>query len=154
MIPVVLIDLATGKVIHTEPSFHKGREHRMLSITDEASAHGHFVSATYSNETATLLSSVTNGSLLITDLIVSSRKKVGGIVTIRFTDGTNIVPIMDIAADNPIQIAHAFKGRVRGWRNANIEVIVSDAFNATVYIGYIRLAKGSTLSFNSWDAQR
>ena len=154
MLKAYLIDLATGIIVHTEPTFHKGRESRMLGIVDEPSAHGQFVSATYNNETATLLSSVTNGSLLLTDLIVSSRKKVGGIVTVQFTDGANTVPIIDIAADDPIQLSHNFKGRVLGWRNANIQVIVSEAFNATVYVGYVRLSPGATLGFDAWSAQR
>ncbi len=154
MIPIYLVDLATGVAVHTEPAFHEGREHRLLAITDEPSAHGQFISATYNNETATLLSAATNGSLLITDLIVSSRKKIGGIVTVQFTDGVNTVPIVDIAADSPIQLSHNFKGRVLGWANADVQVIVSDAFNATVYVGYVRLAKGATLGFKAWDAER
>ena len=149
-----LVDMRTGISVHTEPTFHEGREYRMLGVVDEPSAHGQFVTATYNNETATLLSAVTNGSLLLTDLIVSSRKKVGGIVTVQFTDGVNTVPIVDIAADSPIQLSHNFKGRVLGWRNADVQVIVSDAFNATVYVGYVRLAKGATLSFEAWDAER
>ncbi len=154
MIRAYLIDLSTGKVITTEPITHSDEKGRMLLVTDEPSAHGHFKSDTYNNETATLVSPEASGSLLVTDMIVSSRKKVGGIVTVQFTDGVNTVPIVDLAADDPIQIAHTFKGRVRGWKDAFVQVIISDAFNTTVYIGYLQLPPEVTLGFAAWDAER
>jgi len=150
-----LFDLATDIVIRAVSHFQEGRESKMLTVTDVASHYGHFKSATYNNEAgATLVAPSTSGSLRLTDLIVTSEKQVGGKVTVQFYDGTNTVLIAAADADSPIQLAVGLTGSWKGWKDAYIQVIVSAVFDATVSIGYIKLAAGETLGFDAWNAER
>lgn len=154
MLKAYLIDLETGKVIHTEPYWGDGKEKRRISITTRAEYHGVFKSATYNNETAILVTPLTDGSISLTDLIVTSEKQVGGVVTVQFYDGTNTVLIASAAADSPIGFASNFVGGWSGWKDAYIQVIVSAAFNATISIGYFKQHPEETLEYDAWDARR
>ena len=155
MIGLHLKDLATGIVVRAVSHFQEGQESKMLTVTDVASYYGHFKSATYNNEAgATLVSPSTSGSLRLTDLIVTSEKQVGGVVTVQFYDGTNTVLLASAEADSPIGFASNFVGRWKGWKDAYIQVIVSAAFNATVSVGYVKINPKETLGFAEWDARR
>ncbi len=154
MIGLYLKDIATSIAIRALSHFQEQAESKMLTVTDVASYYGHFKSDTYSNETATLLSPSTSGSLRITDLIISSEKQTGGVATIQFYDGTNTVKVVSLAADSPIQLASNFKGRCTGWKDAYIQVIISAAFNTTVSVWYVKINPKETLGFDAWDALR
>ncbi len=155
MIGLYLKDIATSIAILAVSHFQEGRESKMLTVTDVASYYGHFKSATYSNEAgATLVSPTASGSLRLTDLIVTSEKQTGGVVTVQFYDGTNTVLLASAEADSPIGFAIAFAGRWKGWKDAYIQVIVSAVFNATVSVGYVKINPKETLGFAEWDAQR
>ena len=149
-----LIDLLSGKVLHTESYWQEGFEGKVLLVTSVPETYGKFKSATYSNETATLVSPVTDGSIKLTDLIVTSEKQVGETVTVQFYDGTNTVLIASAGADSPVQIAIGFTGGWQGWKDAYIQVIVSAAFNATVAVGYVKCPKEMTMGYDAWDALR
>ena len=154
MIGIYLKEIATGIAIRAVSHFQEKVESKMLTVTDVASYYGHFKSATYNNETAILVSPSTSGSLRLTDLIVTSEKQTGGVVTVQFYDGTNTVLLASAEADSPIGFAIAFAGRWKGWKDAYIQVIVSAVFNATVSVGYVKINPKETLGFDEWDAQR
>ena len=149
-----LIDLVTGKVIHTEPFWKGGEERRLIIVSDRPQQYGVFKSITVNNDTDTLVTPLTDGSISLTDLIITSEKQVGGVVTVQFYDGTNTVLIASAAADSPIGFGHNFTGRWDGWKDAYIQVIVSAAFNATVSIGYFKQQPEETLPFDAWDSRR
>ena len=154
MLKAYLIDLATGKVIHTEPYWKGGEERRLIITSSRAQQDGVFKSITVNNTTSTLVTPLTDGAISLTDLIISSEKQTGGIVTVQFFDGTNTVLIASAEADSPIGFASNFAGRWNGWKDAYIQVDVSAAFNATVSIGYFKLQPEETLGFAAWDALR
>ena len=149
-----LIDLVTGKAIQTEPYWRDGEERRLLITSNRPQQYGVFKSATVTNTTITLVSPLTDGAISLTDLIISSEKQTGGVVTVQFFDGTNTVLIASAEADSPIGFASNFAGRWDGWKDAYIQVDVSAAFNATVSIGYFKLQPEETLGFAAWDALR
>ena len=154
MLKAYLVDLATGKTIRTEPIWVKGEEARLLILASRAQYDGVFKSVTVSNDTITLVEPLTDGSISLTDLIITSEKQVGGVVTVQFYDGTNTVLIASAEADSPIGFASNFAGRWDGWKDALIQVIVSAAFNATVSIGYFKLQPEETLEYDAWSARR
>ncbi len=154
MIGLHLKDVATGIAIRAVSHFQEGFESKMLTVIDPRAYYGHFRSATVNNTTTTIVTPTTSGSILLTDLIVTSEKQVGGVVTVQFYDGTNTVLLASAEADSPIGFAIPFTGRWRGWKDAYIQVVVSAAFNATVSIGYVKITPKETLGFDEWDAQR
>ena len=154
MVKAYLIDLATGEVIHTEPYWKGGKKRRLIITSSRAQQDGVFKSVTVSNDTVTLVTPLTDGAISLTDLIVSSEKQVGGVVTVQFSDGSNTVLIASAEADSPIGFASNFSGRWDGWKDAFIQVVVSAVFNATVSVGYFKLQPEETLAFGAWDALR
>ena len=154
MIGLYVKDIATGIAIRAESHFHRETESKMLTVTNVASHYGHFKSATVNNTTTTIVSPLTSGSISLTDLIVTSEKQVGGVVTVQFQDGANAVLIASAEADSPISFASNFVGRWKGWKDAYIQVIVSAVFDATVSVGYVKINPKETLGFDEWDAQR
>ena len=149
-----LIDLATGKTIRTESIWVEGKETKLLILASRAQYDGVFKSATVNNDTVTIITPLTDGAISLTDLIITSEKQVGGVVTVQFQDGTNTALIASAEADSPIGFASNFAGRWDGWKDAFIEMTVSAAFNATVSIGYFKLQPEETLGFDAWDARR
>ncbi len=154
MLPVYLIDLATGRNIRTESVWVKGEETKLLILASRAQYDGVFKSATVNNTTTTIVTPLTDGAISLTDLIITSEKQVGGVVTVQFDDGTNTVLIASAEADSPIGFASNFAGRWDGWKDALIQVDVSAAFNATVSVGYVKINPKETLGFAEWDARR
>jgi hypothetical protein len=147
----ITTDSESGQALDT----HLGVDgHTCLITESNFRLIGSFKTATYNNETATLVTPLIDGSIQLTDIIVTSEKKLLGIVTVQFTDGVNTVIIMKAEADSPIQIAHGFQGHWHGWRDAYIQVIVSAAFDVTVALGYVRVPKELTITYNAWNALR
>lgn len=119
-----------------------------------ASVYGTFKSVTrIAAGTTTITTPDANGSLLITDILISGEKQQNSTVEVRFTDDVqNVTLFLASQVDAPAQIAHGFIGRFQGWRGARIDMITAGAADATVTLGYTKIPTG--LAFAEWDALR
>ncbi len=97
-----------------------------------------------------------DGSVELTDLMVSFEKKTSAEVTIRFNDGSNTELIwFGDMQDAPISFGIAFNGNWQGWQNAYVEVVISGAgLDGSVAIGYIKRLKKDSLKYVEWNARR
>ncbi len=107
--------------------------------------------------TTTIIEAKPGESVMLTDLIITSTKKVANLdIIVQFDDGTNTIIMLDIeGATAPVNFSHAFSGGVKGWKNASLEVVTDQAvINVTVMIGYLHISKDLTLTYDQWDAAR
>lgn len=150
MIKTVLAHSATGKALHTDTS--DGRE--ILVVTNENFIHGTFRSVSRLTAGISIITEpLGDGSIALTDLIVSTDKTNNAVITVRLTDDVETIPIfVGFTTDAPISIAISFNGRWEGWKNARVEMETTLALNATVALGYYRLERGD--QFSVWDARR
>lgn len=98
-----------------------------------------------------------NESILITDLLITSSKKVAlSTIILQFNDGTNTEKIMEIeGASAPVEFSHAFVGGLSGWKDAVLQVITDQAaMNVVTLVGYVRVSKKLTKSYSEWEADR
>lgn len=150
MIKTILANPANGKALHIDES--DGRQ--LLVVTNENFIHGTFRSVTHTGAATTIITEpLGDGAIALTDLIVSTDKVNLSVVTVRFTDGVETIPIFQgFATDAPINFAISFNGRWDGWKNARVEMETTLALKATVAVGYYRLERGD--QFSVWDARR
>jgi len=149
----IIIDPATQKPIEVMDTAWG----KMPLFTGVRRSYGHFKSVTHTtNETKTLTTPIGNGSLRLSDLIISGEKITGGIITVRFYDGTNAVNI--VAADcndAPCNMAISFNGRWQGWKAAYIQTITSvNNQDANISLGYMLVPEEWSLDYDAWDAER
>ena len=148
----------TGKQLHVDDYWATRRsnpgDQTVLIVTNPAAVHGTFKSATRTTAgTTTLVTPNANGSLLITDILISGEKQTGSSAEVRFTDGTNVETVfLASQVDAPPSFAHSFHGRLQGWRDARIDFITSGAGDATLLVCYTKVPEG--LLFAEWDALR
>jgi len=127
----------------------------VLVTTDQAKAHGLWKTATLSaTGTVVLVQPPSGGRIQLTDLLVSTDKTTNSTVTLAFEDGTNTENIAVFDSGNaPVALAHGFVGKIEGWQDARIEMIIAGGnAAATIMVGYIKFAEG--LLFAEWDALR
>lgn len=151
-VPTGLVD-ASGVLLHTE----KFGKHTHLVVEDHSRVGTQFKSASHTTNTTTVVvRPPQGGALVLTDLLLSGEKINGGVVTIQFTDGTNVVIVVEaLVTDNTINTAHAFGGRWLGWRDARIDFVTSTSNqDATMSVGYYFVKGEGVLSFADWDALR
>jgi len=106
--------------------------------------------------TTTVVSVKPNESILLTDiLIVLSKKVAGATVIVQFSDGTNteVLFTLDATVDS-FQFSHAFQGGLRGWKEANIQVITNQVTTISVLVVYIHVSTKSTQKYTVWNAGR
>ena len=153
MLQVTLTDLATGKAYHVEPGAFSPNFPNLV-VTNEALIHGSFKSVSRTTAGTTIIAEPdVGGSIILTDIIVSTDKTAGSSVTIRFTDGTNTIVVMKGDSVNaPFSIAIPLAGKWQGWKDARLEVVTVSTVDATVAAGYYKVASG--LAFETWDAMR
>lgn len=90
---------------------------------------------------------------MLTDLIVTGDKVNNGSIEVRFTDDTTTdTVIKPVVTDAPVAIAIAFSGRFQGWKDARIDVVITQNVKGSVVLGYIKAPKG--LPYNEWDELR
>jgi len=109
------------------------------------------------NTTTTIVAVRPQESIMLTDLIITSSKKVAGLdITAQFYDGTNTVVMMGVeGATAPVNFGHAFAGGLRGWKDADFQIVTDvTAGNVTVMVGYVRISPKFTLDYSVWDAER
>lgn len=128
--------------------------HPSLSVTDNLKTNGVFKTVTHTVATTTVVSlPPTGGSIILSDLVITTEKKQNGIVLVQFTDGSNTEVIIGSRVnDAPLNLAIAFGGRWRGWRDARLEFITVADFSATLAVGYAKLPVCDTHSV--WDKRR
>ena len=94
-----------------------------------------------------------DGSIIITDLIVNADKRNAGRVTLQLNDGTRSVVIFSASTvDAPVSSTISLGGRVRGWQNADLELVTVGAVVADVTVVYFRSEQG--LEYDVWDFAR
>lgn len=96
-----------------------------------------------------------SGTVAVTDILLSIRKKTNAIVTLQFNDGTNqeILYSADVT-NEALYLTHTVKGRMQGWKDAYLELIISGAnVDTNCTIVYLKLPL-STLDYTDWDALR
>jgi hypothetical protein len=158
MLKVVLSDPDNGSALQTRPIAEAGQkpkgDERVLEVAQFSQVHGTFKSATRTGAgTTTIVSPDADGSLIITDIMISGEKQAGSSVEIRFTDGTDsAVMFLASQVDAPPQLAHSFLGRVQGWKDARIDMVTAGAGDATVLVCYTKIPSG--LPYEEWDALR
>ena len=139
--------------LHTE----KVGAHTHLVVEDHSRVATQFrVAATTTAATTIIVQPPPGTAIVITDLIVNQDKVASGVVTVQFTDGSDTVILLKAAtSDAPFSMAHGFAGRMRGWKDARVEMISAGTnpdTNATVM--YYTIRGEGVLSFADWNAQR
>jgi|LGOV01.1.fsa_nt_gb hypothetical protein len=108
-------------------------------------------------ETVNVVTPDTNGSIFITDILVTSSKKVANsTIILQFYDGTNTEKIMEIeGVSAPVEFSHAFAGGLSGWKGAALQVITDQiAMYVVTLVGYIKVSKDLTKTYSEWNADR
>jgi len=150
--PKDLTALAVEAYWDIRHAVHEGE--RVLTVASPISSHSTFKSVAFNGAgTTTLVSPNAAGSLILADLVVTGDKVNGGSVEVRWTDGTDTAIILKpIVTDAPVYIHMPFVGRVQGWQDARIDVIVTNAVIGSVLATYAKVPKG--LPFAEWDELR
>ena len=109
-------------------------------------------------ETVTIVEAKPSEAILITDILITSVKKVNsGTVVVQFSDGTNteqFIPTID-AEIAPVEWNHSFSGGLRGWADADIQVTTNQAaMVVSTLVGYIRLSKEVAHNYGVWNEGR
>ena len=154
--PVVLHD-PNGKTLHTEEYTIYGANERVLSTTTSQREHGVFnnVALTTNGTYVKIATPFGDGTIEVTDLIISGDEKAGGSVVVRFNDGTNTAIVHTIyvasraatASVNPV-------GKIQGWKAAYLEAaVVGDNFSANVTAVYIKHIKTGKI-YSRWNCER
>jgi len=118
----------------------------------------HWAVATNSGiETITAVEVRPNESIMITDLIITSSKKVTDATIIPlFDDGTNSIDLITIEAGLvAVEFSHAFTGGIRGWKDADFKITTNKAaMNVETLVAYVRISSDLTLTYSEWNANR
>ena len=93
MIKTSLVDSGTGKQVKILPGL-LGYETLVIATMPQLA--GTFSAASRTEDgTTAVVTPDADGSILITDLLISTGKSVGNTLTINFTDGSNTIKIME-----------------------------------------------------------
>jgi hypothetical protein len=108
-------------------------------------------------ETVDVMAPKSGESIFITDLLLTSSKKVANsTIALQFYDGTNTEKIMEIEGETaPVEFSHAFAGGLPGWKDAVLQVITDQAAMYVVtLVTYIRVSEKLTKTYSEWSADR
>jgi hypothetical protein len=127
-------------------------------VTDSSrvlAAHWHSTEITIAT-TTTIIAAKPGESVLLTDLIVTLSKKVNAATIIPcFSDGTNTVNLFTFEAEtSPFQFSHAFQGGIRGWKDADFQIVTNQATTVSVFVGYVHISPEQTKPYGEWDGNR
>ena len=105
--------------------------------------------------TTTVVEAKPNQSILLTDIMVVLSKKVtAATIVVQFSDGTNTENLFTLDATAAFQFSHAFTGGLRGWKDADFQVVTDDTTTLSVLVGYVHVSTESTKTYDVWDAGR
>lgn len=126
----------------------------VLVTAPVGSIHGTFKSVTRTGAgTTTIVAPVMNGSLIITDIVVTGEKQAASDVTLQFTDGAQTIVLLNpFSTDAPPTLSVSFVGRVQGWKDAQLDMVTVGIADAQILVCYTKLPVG--LPFAEWDALR
>ena len=149
--------VVTAGGTHKEPHHVPSQflpNHIVPVTTTGPQRHGVFKSVTSTTQTTTVIATPDNlGAIVVTDLIITSNKAANGIMTLRFSDGSQNINLAVFPVDIAINQQLALVGLFRGWQDAQLELVTSVAtFDATVTAGYMKVP--SALPFAEWDGLR
>ncbi len=152
--PIEVVPVLPGGVVLHNVSSQFRPEERVQVITTGPQRHGVFRSVTATTQTTTEIAApVAKGAIVVTDLLITTNKQAGGILTLRFSDGTNTINLAVFPVDLAVNQSLALVGLFRGWRDADLQMVTSGAtFDATVTAGYMKVPDG--LEFAEWDTLR
>ena len=127
-----------------------------IVVMDDRLAHGVFKSGSQSGAGTTVIATPdAGGSLLLSDLLVSTDKQNATSVEIRFNDGTRAERIALFDTSNaPVTLPVSFTGKWQGWQDAWLEVVNTGAVESTVSVGYCQVPRTLSLEYTKWDAER
>ena len=152
MIEAILIDSATGKELYNASQ----NGYKILISQTHAQMEGKFKAKTLTAAGSVIVAEPDKGGcIVLTDLILTSDKTEGAVITVQFTCGAHTIPIaVADMSDAPVNLAASLQGKWEGWRDARLELVITGGANptATLAAGYYKL-KDSKL-FDDWDAQR
>jgi hypothetical protein len=151
MIRVAIIDSVTGQILDRQMGFSG----KPTLITENLRGLNALWQTGISTGAVTnaLITPLPNTSILLTDIIITSTKKVAlSTIIVQFNDGSNTKLLMEIeAATAPVQFSHAFVGGVTGWKDAALQIVTNQAaMNVTVMIGYVKISKILTKTYDEW----
>ena len=155
MIPVYLADVGSGHALHLTRSLVKPNQGDVLVVESQARTHGVFKTVQIAGaSTNTVATPVPGGAIVITDIVVSAKKKASSTILVQWDDdvpNTEVMLAPDIV-NNPANIVWQPAGLIRGWKDARVEVVTDATFDATVTVGYYHIDEA--LTYESWDALR
>ena len=108
-------------------------------------------------ETIDVVTPKPSESIFITDLLLTSSKKVANsTIVLQFYDGTNTEKIMEIEGESaPVEFSHAFAGGLPGWKDAILQVITDQAAMYVVtLVTYIKVSEKLTKVYSDWSEDR
>ena len=108
-------------------------------------------------ETIDIVTPTVDGSIFVTDIIMTSPKKVAGLdIIIRFSDGTNTENLLEIeGATAAVNFSHSFRFGIFGWKDAILQVNTDvAACNVRTLICYVKIPPERTLDYAAWGALR
>jgi len=147
----ILIDVASGKTLEVLEDIYGNPA---LAVTDHYVSKTRFRSETRTGAgTSTIAAPVTDGAIMLTDMIISTDRVANSQLTVFFDDATRQVNIYDgYSNDAPINFAIGFHGGWTGWKNAAAKMTTVVGIKATVAVGYIKIPEG--LEYEVWDVLR
>ena len=153
MLKTVLTNSKDKKALHTDDGWQYSP---VLVTTTHAATSGNFKAVSRAAAGTTIVTSPNaGGSIVLTDMIITTDKVNLATATVQFTDGTNTIVIIDATVtDAPCNIATSFVGRWHGWRDARIELVTVGNVKATVACGYFKVDALHTQDYSEWNAER
>jgi len=151
----ILVDAETLKALKTEIGL--GGEHVLVAESYRTLASKWAKVNNGGAETEILVSCKETESIMILDIIVSSKTKAAGSpVVFRFSDGTNTYDLPAFESiEKTFQFGHAFSGGLIGWESADFTVITDTAGqDVDTMVSYIRLKGEFVKGYDKWVADK
>ncbi|MFC1567317.1 hypothetical protein ACFL3R_00585 [Thermodesulfobacteriota bacterium] len=106
--------------------------------------------------TTTIVPAIASESIMLTDFIITlSKKVVSATIIPRFYDGTNTVNLFTFDAGTAgFQFSHTFTGGLKGWKDADFQIVTNAATTVSVLVGYVHISAKATKSYSEWNSER
>lgn len=106
--------------------------------------------------TTTIVEASPNESIMLTDLIIILSKKVAAATIIpRFACEGHTINLFTFDGNvDAFQFSHAFTGGLRGWKEADFQIVTNEATTVGVLVGYVHVASKQTKTYSEWDSER
>ena len=153
-----LVDIE-GKALDITHFSVDGRSIPVLVVTTPQKAHGVFKEVSWTGvQAATILvQPVSDGSIELTDFVITSPRKNTGTILVQFIDNSsNVAEIINTSITNDaINLALPIAGRFQGWQGARIEFTIGNASDGgSITIGYVKHTKEGSQTYSDWNALR